>query len=245
MYAVLETGGKQYRVTEGDVLFLERLGGEPGDIVNFDKILACSNEIETDFGRPYLDDVNVEAKILGHGKNKKIVVYKYKAKKGYRKKQGHRQPYTKVRVERIISQKYGVASYTDDSEADNTDSLRIEADEIVDTDAGFAQDASSGADNADALDESGEEVIVEVDSDVIIADDVDTIVDVDSYELVEETDAEQEDESIEFAIDDDGEDADVKVADGADMDEEDADSADTDADEVDSEDAEDADDVKL
>jgi len=119
LYAVFETGGKQYRVTEGDVVFLERLKGETGDDVIFDKVLACSGETETDFGSPYLYDASVEARILGHGKDKKIVVFKYKAKKGYRKKQGHRQPYTKVRIERIISEKFGVAAYGDDpGEAD-------------------------------------------------------------------------------------------------------------------------------
>ena len=111
LYAVFETGGKQYRVTEGEVVFLERLDGEPGSGVVFDKVLSCSNETETEFGRPYLDDASVEGKILGHGKNKKLVVFKYKSKKGYRKKKGHRQPYTKVRIERIASGKYGVAVY--------------------------------------------------------------------------------------------------------------------------------------
>ena len=111
MYAVFESGGKQYRVTEGDVVFLERLGAEPGETVRFDKLLACSNETETDFGKPFLDDASVEAKVLGHGKSKKIVVFKYKAKKQYRKKQGHRQPYTKVRIESIVSAKLGTAAY--------------------------------------------------------------------------------------------------------------------------------------
>ena len=132
MFAVFETGGKQYRVTEGDVVFIERLAGEAGDDARFDKILACSDEAGTEFGRPYLDGASVETKILGHGKDKKIIVFKYKPKKGYRKKQGHRQPYTKVRVERIISGKFGEAPSI--IEADSETDADTIADAIADND---------------------------------------------------------------------------------------------------------------
>jgi len=101
MYAIVETGGKQYRVSEGDVVFVERLDLDEGSTVTFDKVLAVSKEDSTDFGNPLIKDASVVAKVLGHGKEKKIIVFKYKAKKGFRKKQGHRQPYTKVQIEKI------------------------------------------------------------------------------------------------------------------------------------------------
>ncbi len=102
MYAVIETGGKQYRVQEGDVLFVEKLDAEEGDTVNFDKILLVSKDDDLVAGKPYVENATVEASVLGQGKAKKIVVFKYKAKKNYRKKQGHRQPFTKVKVEKIV-----------------------------------------------------------------------------------------------------------------------------------------------
>jgi len=101
MYAVIESGGKQYRVKEGDVVFLERLQAESGSEVVFDKVLAISEEEDVLFGAPYLDDKSVTAKVLNHGKDKKITIYKFKSKKGYRRKQGHRQPHTKVQIEKI------------------------------------------------------------------------------------------------------------------------------------------------
>lgn len=187
MYAVIETGGKQYRVTEGDVVFLERLNGEPGDIVNFEKILACSNESETEFGKPYLQETSVEAKILGHGKNKKIVIFKYKAKKGYRKKQGHRQPYSKVRIERIISGKYGIASAPEE-EPETVEDLG--ADEVIGEVADVSADEPVIADDEenvmadDAVEDDDVEIAdVEI-ADVEIIDDVaDTIIDVDAEDV--------------------------------------------------------------
>ena len=101
MYAVIETGGKQYRVQEGDTLFVEKLNGNEGDSVKFDKVLLVSNEGELEVGKPYVEGLAVEGKILEHGKARKIIVFKYKAKKDYRKKQGHRQPYTKIQIQKI------------------------------------------------------------------------------------------------------------------------------------------------
>lgn len=101
MYAIIETGGKQYKVQEGDTIFIEKLCAEEGTEVVFDKVLAVSNEGITNFGKPLLNEVNVTAKVIGHGKEKKVIVFKYKPKKGYRRKQGHRQPYTKVQIEKI------------------------------------------------------------------------------------------------------------------------------------------------
>lgn len=102
MYAVIETGGKQYQVKEGDILFVEKLGVEADDNVTFDKVVAYSDGEKTSVGTPYVDGVAVEAKVLKNGKAKKITVFTYKAKKGSsHKKQGHRQPYTQVRIEAI------------------------------------------------------------------------------------------------------------------------------------------------
>lgn len=101
MYAVIETGGKQYKVQEGDVVFIEKLDAEDGEIVNFDKVLAVSNEGNVTFGKPLVENASVSAKVLGQGKSKKIIVFKFKPKKNYRRKAGHRQPYTKVQIEKI------------------------------------------------------------------------------------------------------------------------------------------------
>lgn len=102
MYAVIETGGKQYRVQQGDVVYVEKLDVEAGSNINFDKVLLVSNEGDLKAGKPYVDGAKVEATVLEQGKNKKIIVYKMKPKKNYRKKQGHRQPYTKVKIENIV-----------------------------------------------------------------------------------------------------------------------------------------------
>ncbi|MCH4886663.1 50S ribosomal protein L21 [Acidaminobacter sp. JC074] len=101
MYAIIETGGKQYRVQEGDVLFIEKLNVEAGEAVAFDKVLAVSNGEELTVGAPVVEGAKVEATVEKNGKGKKVIVYKYKAKKDYRKKQGHRQPYTKVVINKI------------------------------------------------------------------------------------------------------------------------------------------------
>lgn len=101
MYAIIETGGKQYRVQEGDVLFIEKLNVAEGDAVKFEKVLAVSNGSELTVGAPVVEGAVVDATVEKNGKGKKVIVYKYKAKKDYRKKQGHRQPYTKVVINKI------------------------------------------------------------------------------------------------------------------------------------------------
>jgi large subunit ribosomal protein L21 len=101
MYAVIETGGKQYKVQEGDIVFVEKLEAEDGAAVTFDKVLAVSSDGNVTFGKPLVDNAKVDGKVLGQGKEKKIIVFKYKAKKGYRNKTGHRQPYTKVQINKI------------------------------------------------------------------------------------------------------------------------------------------------
>lgn len=101
MYAVVETGGKQYRVSEGDTIFVEKLEGENGETIKLDKVLLVSNSGDIKVGGPYLEGSSIEASIEKQGKSKKIIIFKYKAKKDYRKKQGHRQPYTKLKIEKI------------------------------------------------------------------------------------------------------------------------------------------------
>jgi large subunit ribosomal protein L21 len=101
MYAVVETGGKQYKVSEGDVLFVEKLEANAGDVVTLDKVLVCSKDGNLVVGNPVVDGAKVEAKVLEQGKAKKVIVFKYKPKKDYRRKQGHRQPFTKLVIEKI------------------------------------------------------------------------------------------------------------------------------------------------
>ena len=100
-HAIIVTGGKQYRVAEGDVIFVEKLDAEAGDTVTFDQVLAVVDGELANFGAPLLSGATVTAKVEKNGKGKKIRVYKMKPKKGYRRTQGHRQPYTKVQIEAI------------------------------------------------------------------------------------------------------------------------------------------------
>ena len=101
MYAIIETGGKQYRVQEGDTLFVEKLDVTAGETVEFEKVLAVSNDGKLSVGTPYVEGVKVNATVVEQGKGPKVIIFKYKAKKDYRKKQGHRQPFTKVKIEKI------------------------------------------------------------------------------------------------------------------------------------------------
>ena len=101
MYAIIESCGRQYKVAEGDVVFFEKLDAEEGKKVTFDKVILVSNDKKIDVGAPYVKGIKVEGKVVSHGKGKKILVYKYKAKKNYRRTQGHRQPYTKVEITKI------------------------------------------------------------------------------------------------------------------------------------------------
>lgn len=101
MYALIETGGKQYRVQEGDQLFVEKLNVETGETVELDKVLLVSNDGKVTVGKPFVDGAKVTAKVVENGKAKKVIIFKYKSKKDYRKKQGHRQPYTKLEIQKI------------------------------------------------------------------------------------------------------------------------------------------------
>ena len=99
MKAVVLTGGKQYYVSEGDVIYIEKLDANEGDKVSFDQVLMVDSTV----GTPYVDGAKVEGVVLKNGKQKKITIFKYTQKKKYRKKQGHRQPYTKVEITKIVT----------------------------------------------------------------------------------------------------------------------------------------------
>ena len=98
MYAVVETGGKQYKVTEGDVIFVEKLDVEEGAEVTLDKVLMAGEGDAVKVGTPVVEGATVTAKVVKNGKSKKVVVFKMKRKKNYRRKKGHRQPYTKLEI---------------------------------------------------------------------------------------------------------------------------------------------------
>mgnify|MGYP000593460495 FL=1 len=101
MQAIIVTGGKQYKVAQGDTLFIEKLEAEAGAEITFDQVLAILNEDKATFGAPTVEGASVVATVVKNGKGKKIRVFKYNPKKGYRKRQGHRQPYTKVEITAI------------------------------------------------------------------------------------------------------------------------------------------------
>ena len=102
MYAIIATGGKQYKVSEGDVIKVERLGAEPGDEVVFDQVLVVGGE-QTVVGSPVVDGASVKATVVANGRARKVIVYKYKPKTGYHKKNGHRQHFTQVKIDQIIA----------------------------------------------------------------------------------------------------------------------------------------------
>ena len=98
MHAIIETGGKQYKVAEGETLFIEKLEAEAGQAITFDKVLAILDGDKATFGAPVVEGASVAATVVKNGKGKKVRIFKYNPKKGYRKRQGHRQPYTKVQI---------------------------------------------------------------------------------------------------------------------------------------------------
>ena len=101
MFAIIESGGKQYKVTEGDTIRVELLETEEGSVLEIDKVLAVYDDNDFRVGKPYLEDTKVACKVLEHGKGKKVVVFHYKPKKNIRTKNDHRQPYTKLQIESI------------------------------------------------------------------------------------------------------------------------------------------------
>lgn len=101
MYAIIKTGGKQYKVQEGDVLFVEKLNADVDSTVELDEILAVGKEDGLVIGKPVVEGAKVTAKVVAQGKAKKVIVFKYRAKLDFRKKNGHRQPFTKIQIEKI------------------------------------------------------------------------------------------------------------------------------------------------
>lgn len=101
MYAIISTGGKQYKVSEGDVVRVEKLDLTEGETVTFDQVLMVSTDTGLNVGSPYVANATVTGTVGKDGKGKKVIVYKYKPKKSYHKKQGHRQPFTEVKIEKI------------------------------------------------------------------------------------------------------------------------------------------------
>ena len=101
MYAIIQTGGKQYRVSEGDVIVIEKLEAQAGETVSFDEVLTVVSDGSVKIGQPVVAGAKVTGTVVEHGKGKKIRIFKYKSKANYRKRQGHRQPFTKVTIEKI------------------------------------------------------------------------------------------------------------------------------------------------
>jgi len=103
MYAIIETGGKQYKVAEGDVITVEKLNADAGTAYTFDKVLSVADGEKVSFGAPYVKGASVAASVINDGKAKKVVVYKFKSKKNYHRKKGHRQPFTKLKIDAITA----------------------------------------------------------------------------------------------------------------------------------------------
>ena len=128
MYAIIESCGKQYKVAEGDVVFFEKLDAEEGKKVTFDKVMLVSEDGKVQVGNPYVKGVKVEGKVVAHGKSKKIIVFKMKAKANYRRRYGHRQPYTKVEITSIkIAAKKATAEKKETTAAAKKTTKKVEA----------------------------------------------------------------------------------------------------------------------
>ena len=114
MYAIIVAGGKQYKVAEGDTIYIEKMEVNDGDAVKFDNVLVVEKDGNVTVGAPYVEGASVSGKVVKNGKSKKITVFKFKAKKNYRRRQGHRQPYTKVTIEK--SEAYAFSLFLKTSE---------------------------------------------------------------------------------------------------------------------------------
>ena len=150
MYAVIETGGKQYRVQEGDVITVEKLNVEAGETVAFDKVLVLGEGKDIKVGAPYTGDV-VTGSVVENGKGQKVIIFKYKAKKDYRKKQGHRQPYTMVKIESLTGEvKAPVVEEVKEVKAAKKVSASMKKDELI----AFAKE------NGIAIDEKATKAVI-------------------------------------------------------------------------------------
>ena len=103
MYAVIQTGGKQYRVQPGDTVYLEKLAGEPGDAIEFDEVLLVADDQQVAVGRPHVEGARVTGEIVEQGRGDKLIVYKFRHRKNYRRKTGHRQAYTAVKINAVTA----------------------------------------------------------------------------------------------------------------------------------------------
>ena len=130
MYAVIETGGKQYRVQEGDVITVEKLNAEAGETVAFDKVLVLGEGKDIKVGAPYTGDV-VTGSVVENGKGQKVIIFKYKAKKDYRKKQGHRQPYTMVKIESLTGAAPKKEAVAEEAKSAKKISASMKKDELI------------------------------------------------------------------------------------------------------------------
>ncbi len=131
MYAVIETGGKQYRVQEGDVITIEKLNVEAGDKVEFDKVLILADDKDLKVGAPYVAGATVTGEVVENGKGKKVIIFKYKAKKDYRKKQGHRQPYTMVKIESLGGKSTKAEALAAEAKEEKKISASMKKDELI------------------------------------------------------------------------------------------------------------------
>ena len=141
MYAIIETGGKQYKVQNGDQVKVEKLSAEAGNTVVFDKVLACGEGSDIKVGTPYLEGLTVEGEVVESGKGDKVIIFKYKAKKDYRKKQGHRQPYTLVEITSVAGVK-AEPKKEEPAEAPVEEAAEAPAEEAVEEVAEAAEEAA-------------------------------------------------------------------------------------------------------
>ncbi|HNT34626.1 MAG TPA: 50S ribosomal protein L21 [bacterium] len=103
MYAIIETGGKQYRVSVGDLIDVEKLANEPGDSIEFGRVLLVNKGEQPEMGTPCIEGAKVIGRLISQGKARKVIIYRYKRRKNYRRKKGHRQPFSRVRIEQIVA----------------------------------------------------------------------------------------------------------------------------------------------